>query len=92
MRYIMNKSKKLIAFPDNLVQLVEIKASKLGFTFGEYVRYVLANDVRSITETIEIMDSETEKDYAEALIDIKNNNVTKVSKDEIKSYLRKISK
>jgi alpha/beta superfamily hydrolase len=72
------------------VQLVEIKANTLGFSFGEYIRYILANDVKSITETVEIMDKETEKDFAEALIDVKNNNLTKVSKKEIARHLEKI--
>ena len=89
---IMNKTKKLISFPDNLVQLVEIKANTLGFSFGEYIRYILANDVRSITETVEMMNKETEKDFAEALLDVRNNNLTKVSKEEIASHLEKIIK
>jgi hypothetical protein len=87
----MNKTKKLIAFPDNLVQLVEIKADTFGFTFGEYVRYVLANDVKSITETVEIMDKAMEKDLSEALIDVENNNITKVSREGITKHLQKIS-
>ena len=86
----MNKTKKLISFPDNLVQLVEIKANTLGFSFGEYIRYILANDVRSITETVDIMDKETEKDFAEALIDVKNDNLTRVSREEIAGHLEKI--
>ena len=89
---IMNKTKKLISFPDNLVQLVEIKANTLGFSFGEYIRYILANDVRSITEDLEIMDKETEKDFAESIVDVQNNNLTRVSKAEIASHLEKIVK
>ena len=86
----MNKTKKLIAFPENLIKLVEVKANTFGFTFGEYVRYVLANDVKTITQSIEIMDSETENDFSDALIDIQNNKVTRVRKEDIAKHLNKI--
>lgn len=87
----MNKTKKLIAFPQNLIELVEIKANNIGFTFQEYVRYVLANDVKTITEQIEVLDEITEKDMAEAIDDIKNNRITSVSKDGISKHLREIA-
>ena len=87
----MDKTKKLIAFPDNLVQLVEIKANTFGFSFGEYVRYVLANDVKTISEQIEILDPETEKELALALDDVKNNRVTKVGKDGIAKHLHNLA-
>jgi hypothetical protein len=87
----MNRSKKLIAFPDNLIQLVEIKSKAIGFTFGEYVRFVLANDVKNISEQFEILDEETETDLKEAFEDVKNKRTTQVSQVGIVKHIHKIA-
>lgn len=83
----MRTAKKLITLPNNLLELVEIKAETLGFGFAEYVRYVLANDVRTITERVEVATPELEKEIGSALKDIENGEFIDVEPEGIESYL-----
>lgn len=52
--------KKQMTFPAKLVELTERKANKIGFTFHDYVRMLLAVDVSSNTQSVEMVDEETE--------------------------------
>lgn len=86
----MKTTKKLIAFPDTLITLVSNKAKKYGFSFGEYVRYVLANDIRSMVE--QPLDSNAQRDFEEGMIDAQLGNTVLVQKEEIKDFISNISK
>lgn len=77
-----------MTFPVQLVKLVEQKGKRLGFNFNEYVRHILALDIREESEGIPMVDEETEARIGKALKDIKEGKYIDVdSKEELHELL-----
>lgn len=76
----IEKVTKHLVFPAELAKQIEQKASKVGFTFAEYLRHIAVNDVE---EDIPYVDEETEKAIGESYEDYRNGRyyTIKSSKD-----------
>lgn len=80
----MSKTVKHIAFPMELVQRLEKKASLFGVTFSEYLRHIAINDVM---KEVEIADEETEKSIQRSIEDIKNKRyITLKTPEEVMEF------
>jgi hypothetical protein len=83
--------KKNMTFPKKLVEILEKKAKKVGFSFPEYVRYVLLRSVEPEIEEVEFVDEQTEKDIGQALKEYAEGKyVTLRSHKEIHDYFSKL--
>lgn len=65
---------KLITVSPQLYHLANLQAMRLGLSFPEYVRHLLANAVERKEEYIPMVDEETEKRIGESLKDIEKGN------------------
>lgn len=86
------KVRKLITFPNNLIELVEMKAAQLGFDFAEYVRMILANDVKSELEHPKeypyVTTPEEDKMIEESMKEYKKGNYTELKTEkDIENFL-----
>ena len=83
-------TRKLMAIPDNLLQLVEVKAKRYGLNLQEYVRLLMVNDVKSLVEPSEQLDPQTLADLAEGVEDARAGRVIALhSLKEIDKYFDK---
>lgn len=77
-----------MTFPVQLVKLVEQRGKRLGFNFNEYVRHVLALDIRRELKEIPMVDEETEARIGRALKDINDGKYVDVdTKEELHDLL-----
>lgn len=62
----MTMQLKHLSFPQQLVKLAEVKASKYGLSFGEYVRHLVLSDVRE--NPTEFLTEEEEKEVGKSKV------------------------
>jgi hypothetical protein len=73
---------KLISFPPELYDFAKTKANKFGFTFSEYIKHLIANDVKFQVEQMEMVDTETEASIARSVEDFKKGRYTVLKTEE----------
>ncbi len=78
---------KFITFSPELYQLATSKAQLFGFSVAEYVRHLIANDVKTEATDIPMVDAQTEQQIGHALEDYKAGKYTTLKTDkEINAY------
>jgi len=87
-------ARKLLVIPDTLLQLVEVKAKAYGLSLQDYLRHIMAENVKNMVEPVETLtDPELLKDLKEAIDDVKHGRVISLnSKEEIDKYIDNIVK
>jgi len=76
----MNNTEKItkhLVFPVRLAEQIERKASRIGFTFAEYLRHIAASDIED--EEVEYLDEETEKEVLQAMDEYKRGEYYTIS-------------
>lgn len=82
---------KFITFSPELYQLAISKAQLYGFSVAEYVRHLIANDVKREATEISMVDAQTEQQIGHALEDYKAGKYTTLKTDEeIDTYFDKL--
>lgn len=86
---------KLISFSPRLYDFARMKANRFGFTFSEYLKHLIANDVKfqveSQVEEMEMVDAETEASIARSVDDFKNGRGVLLKTDkEIDDYFNSL--
>ncbi len=79
---------KLINFSPRLYDNALLKAKMFGFSFSDYVKFLIANDVKSQVEKTEFLGKEEEESVARGIEDYKNKQgfLAKNSKDLDKHF------
>jgi hypothetical protein len=86
----IKKSRKLMTFPDSMIELVEKKALKFGLDFHEYIRYLIISDIEA--EKIEFVDMETEESIGRALKQYQKGEYKTIKNEkELKEYFKKLN-
>lgn len=89
----MNKQRyqKLITFGPQLYFLVELAASRLGFSFPEYIRFLAAKEVEKSAGDIEVLGSDDIADVLKAKEDLDKGRFTKVTNnEEFEAYIKSL--
>lgn len=85
--------RKHIVFPSELVELAEFKADRLGFSLAEYIRFLLAKDVKKCIDEIPYVDIELEKSIGRGLRDYKKGDYEVLeSEKDIKAFMKQFGK
>jgi hypothetical protein len=63
---------KLISFSPRLYENATIKAKNIGFTFSDYVKFLIASDIKTQIEKVEFFSQEEEESIARGVEDYKH--------------------
>ena len=74
---------KLITFSPQLYYLTNIKAEKLGLSFPDYLRYLLAETLEKESAYIPLVDEETEKRIGKSLEALEKGKFIEVKDDKV---------
>ncbi|MDO8497666.1 MAG: hypothetical protein Q7S61_03925 [bacterium] len=82
---------KFITFSPELFDLAVSKAARFGMSIGEYVRYLIYDDVKKEQDSVPLVNVETEKRIGESLAAYKKGNYITVRSDkELKEYFENL--
>jgi hypothetical protein len=71
------KTQKHIGFSTVVLEVAEKKADKYGFTFPEYIRYLVTRDVEDEINDIIIVDEPERSSFVRGIKDHKSGNTRK---------------
>lgn len=63
---------KLINFSPRLYKNAALKAERIGFTFSDYVKFLIASDIKAQVEETEFFSQEEEESIMRGIDDYKN--------------------
>lgn len=79
---------KLINFTPRLYENAVLKAKMIGFTFSDYVKFLIANDTKAQVEKTEFFSQEGEESIMRGIDDYKNGRgFLAKSKEDINKHL-----
>lgn len=84
--------RKTLTLPANIVEILEGRASKLGFNFPQFVRYLLANEATAELDSLPKLSQSVmnELEQAETEFSITSQEFTEVDYDSVDDVIAKL--